>query len=81
MSGIYRRFHAWSQCDECGFEGVLEFSCRDDETYDDADALGVLVDGLCPACETLGAVLVTLDHFEEMQAFERARRSGEGEER
>lgn len=75
MSRPYRQFRAWSRCDECGFEGLLAFSCRDDENYDDADALGVLVDALCPACEAIGATLVAMEHFEEMQGFEHARRS------
>jgi len=76
VTALYREFRAWSTCDECGFEGIMVFACRDDEDYEDIDSLGVMIDATCPACETLGAVLVTTEHFDEMQAFERARRSG-----
>ena len=74
MESPFRHFRAWSVCDECGFEGLLGFDLREDEDYADPTALGVMVDATCPSCESVGAVLVALAHFEEMQAFERVRR-------
>jgi hypothetical protein len=70
---LHRRFRAWNTCNECGFEGLVVFSCRDEEDYDDDDALGVMLDAVCPACEGTEAVLVTIEYFREMQAFEQRR--------
>lgn len=81
MSERLREFRAWSTCDECGFEGLLAFALRHGEDYEDPDALGVMVDATCPACESIGAVLVASEHFEEMQSFERARRRQRERER
>lgn len=61
------RYQSWSQCDECGFQGLFEFQQRDDETYDDPDALGVMLDSTCPSCGFQHAVLVVTEEFQAMQ--------------
>lgn len=73
LNQIVNRFRAWSACDECGFEGLLDFECRSDENYADAGLLGVMLDAACPACETRGAVFVASEYFDEMQADARRR--------
>ena len=60
------RFDSWSQCDECGFHGLMQFSTREDENYDDPDALGVMMDCVCPACGERESVLVVMEQYEEM---------------
>ena len=64
MSG--RHFQHWSDCGECGFQGLVRFTCRDDEDYFDVEALGYMMDARCPACGEEGAVLVVLEQFREM---------------
>jgi len=59
-------FNSWSQCDECGFQGLMEFWTREDENYDDAGALGVMMDCVCPACGERESVLVVMEQYEEM---------------
>ncbi len=60
------RFDSWSQCDECGFHGLMQFSTREDENYDDPDALGVMMDCVCPSCGERESVLVVMEQYEEM---------------
>ena len=72
-----QEFSSWGACDDCGFQGLLVYVLRRDEDYADRTAFGVMVDATCPACEAVAAVLVALEHFDEMQAFERARRRGQ----
>ena len=60
------RYPSWSSCEECGFQGLVEFVHRDDENYDDPEALGVMLDSICPACDCQSTVLVV---FEEYQAM------------
>ena len=51
------RYRSWSSCDECGFQGLLEFAHRNEENYDDPESLGVMLDATCPACDHQAAVL------------------------
>ena len=74
MAEKFARYQSWSSCDECGFHGLLEFAHRDDENYDDPEALGVMLDATCPSCDHSTAVLVVM---EEYQAMLRMARSGE----
>ena len=60
------RFDSWSQCDDCGFQGLMEFSTRDDENYDDPESLGVMMDCVCPACGGQQSVLVVIEQYQEM---------------
>ncbi len=59
-------FDSWSQCDECGFQGLMQFRTREDENYDDPEALGVMMDCVCPACGERESVLVVMEQYEEM---------------
>ncbi|MDH3315090.1 MAG: hypothetical protein OER43_04915 [Gammaproteobacteria bacterium] len=64
-------FNSWSNCDECGFQGLMEFHLREDENYDDPDALGVMMDCVCPACDGRESVLVVMEQYEEMLQMEK----------
>jgi hypothetical protein len=57
------RYQSWSSCDECGFQGLLEFVHREDEVYDDPESLGVMLDATCPACDNEAAVLVVMEEY------------------
>jgi hypothetical protein len=60
------RYQSWSNCDECGFQGLLEFAHRDGEIYDDPESLGVMLDSTCPACDHQAAVLVVMEEYHAM---------------
>lgn len=60
------RYQSWSSCDECGFQGLLEFAHRGDENYDDPESLGVMLDSTCPACDHEAAVLVVMEEYQAM---------------
>jgi len=60
------RYQSWSSCEECGFQGLLEFVHRKDENYDDPEALGVMLDATCPACDHEAAVLVVMEEYHAM---------------
>lgn len=67
-------FQHWSDCAECGFQGLVRFSCREDEDYSDPEALGFMMDAQCPACGDDGAVLVVVEQFQEMLRMARPQR-------
>ena len=67
-------YRSWSVCDACGYQGLLDYARRDGEDYADPEALGVMLDSTCPACEARECVLVSIEHFREMVVL--ARRSG-----
>lgn len=77
MADRVDRYQSWSSCDACGFQGLLEFTHRDDENYDDAEALGVMLDSTCPACDHQSAVLVVMEEYHAMQRLARSNRKGE----
>ena len=68
-------FQHWDQCDECGFHGLVSFQTRAGEDYDDADALGFVMDSTCPACGFEQAVLVVVEQFQEMVLLSTSKRS------
>lgn len=72
MAGKPERYESWSSCDECGFQGLVEFVHRDDENYDDPDSLGVMLDSTCPACDYQVAVLVVIDEYRAMLRMARS---------
>lgn len=72
MAKKLERYASWSSCDECGFQGLLEFVQRDDEVYDDPDCLGVMLDSTCPACDHQAAVLVVIDEYQAMLRMARS---------
>ena len=41
MTEKFVRYQSWSSCDDCGFQGLLEFVHREDEVYDDPESLGI----------------------------------------
>ncbi|NIR32437.1 MAG: hypothetical protein GWN84_24660 [Gammaproteobacteria bacterium] len=59
-------YKGWSSCSDCGYQGLFVFWCRKDEDYADPEALGFVLDVVCPACESREAVLVTAEQFREM---------------
>ena len=61
-----KTYQSWSDCSACGFQGLMSFACRIDENYDDDDAIGVMMDLTCPACEERDAVLVVIEAYREM---------------
>ena len=74
MTERVERYRYWSSCDECGFQGLLEFAHRDGENYDDPESLGVMLDATCPACEHQVAVLVVIDEYQAMMRMARSAR-------
>ena len=72
MTERIERYRDWSSCDECGFQGLLEFAHRDEESYDDPESLGVMLDATCPACEHQAAVLVVFDEYQAMMRMARS---------
>ncbi|MEE9265236.1 MAG: hypothetical protein V3V86_00780 [Gammaproteobacteria bacterium] len=74
MTERVERYRYWSSCDECGFQGLLEFAHRDGENYDDPESLGVMLDATCPACEHQAAVLVVIDEYQAMMRMARSAR-------
>ena len=66
-----KTYNSWSICDDCGFQGLIEFRCRADEDYSDDDALGYMMDTHCPSCEEVQAVLVVVDEYREMEFIAR----------
>ena len=49
----------------------MEFRCRPDEDYVDEEALGYMMDTLCPCCGLEEAVLVVVDEYREMEFLAR----------
>ncbi len=74
MTERVERYRYWSSCDECGFQGLLEFAHRDGENYDDPESLGVMLDATCPACEHQAAILVVIDEYQAMMRMARSAR-------
>ncbi len=72
MTERVERYQYWSSCDECGFQGLLEFAHRDEENYDDPESLGVMLDATCPACDNQAAVLVVIDEYHAMMRMARS---------
>ena len=66
MSPNADSYRYWNYCDMCGYEGMFVFRCRADENYDDPEALGVMLDSACPACEHRESVLVTMEEYQKM---------------
>ena len=72
MSRKFVRYQSWSTCDECGFQGLLEFVHREGEVYDDPESLGVMLDATCPACDNEAAVLVVMEEYHAMLRLARS---------
>lgn len=64
MKGVVLK--SWSECDGCGFKGHIDYHARDDENYDDRDALGYMMDASCPACGEEEPVLVLSEEYRDM---------------
>jgi len=63
MSETYK---GWGTCLDCGYEGMLEYSLLDGESYSDPEALGVVMLLHCPACESKDHALLTIEYYREM---------------
>ncbi len=63
LPAIYK---AWSQCSECGYQGTLDFTHLNSESYDDPESLGFLMGCQCPACGVMDHVLVSTDEYHEI---------------
>ena len=72
MTEKFVRYQSWSSCEECGFQGLLEFVHREGEVYDDPDSLGVMLDATCPACDYEAAVLVVMEEYHAMLRLARS---------
>lgn len=72
MAEKFERYQSWSNCEECGFQGLLEFAHREGEVYDDPDSLGVMLDATCPACDYEAAVLVVMEEYQAMLRLARS---------
>ncbi|MFT5176186.1 MAG: hypothetical protein ACI8W7_004380 [Gammaproteobacteria bacterium] len=66
MDSEIETFQHWDQCDDCSFQGLIEFRTRAEEDYEDADALGFVMDSTCPACGDEKSVLMVAEQFQEM---------------
>jgi len=76
MTHEFERYQSWSSCDECGFQGFLEFAHRSEENYEDPQSLGVMLDATCPACDHQMAVLVVIDEYHAMLRTARSAQRG-----
>ena len=75
MNDETNSFQHWDACDECGFQGLVLFRTRAEENYDDADALGFLMDSTCPACGCEESVLMVVEQYQEMVLMSTLKRS------
>lgn len=63
--GILR---AWGTCLDCNYEGILEYSRVEGESYTDEDALGLIMLLHCTACGSSEHTLVTMEYYLEISA-------------
>lgn len=63
-----RVIKAWGSCLDCDYEGLLEYCHITGESYDDEEALGVMLLQRCPACGSEAHSLVPMDYYHEMRA-------------
>ncbi|MFT5448459.1 MAG: hypothetical protein ACI9DC_003644 [Gammaproteobacteria bacterium] len=66
MSNETSQFEHWDECDGCEFKGRIVFRTRVEEDYEDADALGFVMDSTCPECGCEESVLVVAETYHEM---------------
>jgi len=57
---------AWGGCIDCGYEGLLEYSRVAGESYEDDEAMGLMMLLHCPACGSEEHTLITLEYFREI---------------
>lgn len=62
-------YKGWNTCLDCGYEGLLEYTFMEGESYDDAEALGVMMVLRCPACESSDNAFITSEYYIEMVAL------------
>lgn len=66
MSEKPHLFKAWGVCTDCNFEGIIEYTHIEGESYDDPEDFGVMLVQCCPTCGTREHTLVPMDYYEEM---------------
>ena len=76
MSEPNKEYKSWNACSGCGFQGLFVFFTKAGEDYDDDDALGVLMDTKCPACDDEETVLVGMEEYQEMVFIAKSRSDG-----
>lgn len=59
-------YKGWNTCLDCGYEGLLEYTLMEGESYDDAEALGVMMELRCPACESRDNAFISAEYYAEM---------------
>lgn len=74
MSNEINTFTHWDECDECGFKGLIVFRTRAEEDYEDADALGFVMDSICPQCGCEESVLMVAEAYHEMLVLSTTKR-------
>ncbi len=57
---------AWGTCLDCGYEGMLEYFRVEGESYDDAEALGIMMLLHCPACGSEDHAVLTMEYYQEL---------------
>lgn len=63
-----KKFRVWSHCDDCHFDGLIDYSMIEGEDYDDPESLGVMLLQHCPACETAVNTFIPTDLYQEFLA-------------
>ena len=74
MSNETGSFQHWDECDECGFKGLIVFRTRAEEDYEDADALGFVMDSTCPECGCEESVFMVAEQYHEMLVLSTTKR-------
>jgi hypothetical protein len=59
-------YKGWGTCLDCGYEGMLQYTPVEGESYSDPEALGVVMLLHCPACESQDHALITIEYYREM---------------
>lgn len=61
-----KALRAWGTCIDCGYEGMLEYYRVEGESYEDAEALGLMMLLHCPACGSREHTLITMEYYLEI---------------
>jgi hypothetical protein len=61
-----KALRAWGTCIDCGYEGMLEYFRVEGESYEDEEALGLVMLLHCPACDSRENTLITMEYYVEI---------------
>lgn len=56
----------WGECLDCGYAGMLEYFHIQGESYDDQEALGLMMLLHCPACGSREHTLLTMEYYRHL---------------